>query len=168
MGGATTLDPLPNDSSRERTKQPYETELGKLAGEGDVTNSALTEEGGTIPITKRISGAETANIYTCHVVVAKGRSYNCELLPDLSRTTLPRLPCGATGISTNATALCVVGTVHRFSLLFSFLLLGLLLLLLRRNQRSLLLYHQADKIYTCMRHVFGNDRRLVDICLSKI
>ena len=68
-----------------------------------VTNSALTEEGGTIPITKRISGAETANIYTCHVVVAKGRSYNCELLPDLSRTTLPRLPCGATGISTNAT-----------------------------------------------------------------
>ena len=63
VGGATTLDPLPNDSSRERTKQPYETELGKLAGEGDVTNSALTEEGGTIPFTKRISGAETANIY---------------------------------------------------------------------------------------------------------
>ena len=63
----------------------------------------------------------------------------------------------------SACALCVVGTVHRFSLLFSFLLLGLLLLLLRRNQRSLLLYHQADKIYTCMRRVSGNDRRLVDI-----
>ena len=68
-----------------------------------VTNSALTEEGGTIPVTKRISGAESTTIYTCHVVVAKGRSYNCELLPDLSRTTLPRLPCGATGISMNAT-----------------------------------------------------------------
>ena len=68
-----------------------------------VTNLALTEEGGTIPVTKRISGAESATIYTCHVVVAKGRSYNCELLPDLSRTTLPRLPCGATELFPNAT-----------------------------------------------------------------
>ena len=50
VGGATTWVPLPNGSSREQPEQPYETELGKLAGEGDVTNSALTEEGGTIPL----------------------------------------------------------------------------------------------------------------------
>ena len=47
-----------------------------------------TEKDGTLPITKRISGAGNT-IYTCHVVVAKRRSYNCELLPDLSRITIP-------------------------------------------------------------------------------
>ena len=46
------------------------------------------EKYGTLLITKRISGAGNT-IYTCHVVVAKGRPYNCELLPDLSRTTIP-------------------------------------------------------------------------------
>jgi len=61
------------------------------------------DEDGTFPITKRISGAGTITIYICHVVVAKGRPYNCELLPDLSRTTIPRISCGATGLATNAT-----------------------------------------------------------------
>jgi hypothetical protein len=81
VGGATTLDPPPNSSSREQMEQPYKTELRKLAGEGDVMNLTLMEEGRTIPITKQISRAETTTVYTCHVVVAKGQSSSklCDL-----------------------------------------------------------------------------------------
>ena len=68
-----------------------------------VTDLTLMEENGTFPITKRTSGAGIRTIYVWHVVVAKGRSYNCELLPDLSRTAIPRTSCGSTGLSTNAT-----------------------------------------------------------------
>ena len=46
----------------------------------------------------------TEQSYVWHIVVAKGRSYNCELLPDLSRTTIPRTSCGSTGLSMNATS----------------------------------------------------------------
>jgi len=47
------------------------------------------EKDGTLPITNRISGVGNSRIYVCHLVVEQGRPYNCELLPDLSRTIIP-------------------------------------------------------------------------------